>query len=176
MCSRVRNICCAVMSAVTEAVLCCAGVLFTRIEPGAVPEVPRGSNPMTFGRWMEMKGIEAKGQRTSGTQGGGRMRRTFGLASKLCAHFPHDFLAPAPAPRYASAQVLPCVALASLCCSWGLDIHITQHGHYHTPCHPTNIPTSTTLPNTLPNTTASLSCSVSPLHPASQPPPLASWV
>jgi hypothetical protein len=43
-----------------------AVVLLHRIEPGAVPEVPRYANPMTFGRWMEMKGLEAKGQRTPG--------------------------------------------------------------------------------------------------------------
>lgn len=40
-----------------------------RIEPGSVPEVPHGAHPMTIGRWMEMKGIEAKGQRTPGVCG-----------------------------------------------------------------------------------------------------------
>lgn len=57
------------------AVPCCAA---NRIEPGAVPELARTANPMTFGRWMEMKGIEAKGQRTSGG-------RCSALQS-LCAH------------------------------------------------------------------------------------------
>jgi hypothetical protein len=34
-----------------------------RIEPGAVPECLRGDNPMAFGRWLAMKGIEAKGSK-----------------------------------------------------------------------------------------------------------------
>ncbi|WIA10783.1 hypothetical protein OEZ85_010952 [Tetradesmus obliquus] len=34
-----------------------------RIEPGAVRECPRGANPMAFGKWLELKGIEAKGSK-----------------------------------------------------------------------------------------------------------------
>jgi hypothetical protein len=35
-----------------------------RIEPGAVRECPRGANAMAFGKWLELKGIEAKGSKT----------------------------------------------------------------------------------------------------------------
>ncbi|KAF6264248.1 hypothetical protein COO60DRAFT_1698474 [Scenedesmus sp. NREL 46B-D3] len=41
-----------------------------RIEPGAVRECPRGAHPMAFGKWLELKGIEAKGSKTGARQRG----------------------------------------------------------------------------------------------------------
>lgn len=40
-----------------------------RIEAGAVAECPKGSAPLPFGKWLEVKGIEAKGSKSSGGQG-----------------------------------------------------------------------------------------------------------
>lgn len=37
-----------------------------RIEPGAVPECPPDAAPMAFGKWMDIKGIEAKGSKVAG--------------------------------------------------------------------------------------------------------------
>lgn len=40
-----------------------------RIEPGGVKECPHGANSMAFGKWMDMKGIEAKGSKVTGGRG-----------------------------------------------------------------------------------------------------------
>jgi hypothetical protein len=41
-----------------------------RVQPGAVAEVPAGSNGMTVGRWFDIKGVDFRPAKSVGEPGG----------------------------------------------------------------------------------------------------------